>query len=201
MQRLPFPEESSLAMSGQRMTKEDMKGLLREMHESGELESFVTEMLHSDPMPRVAVPTMEVGSMNDSSKRRLPAAADDNDGFEVVSEDMQPPVKPRRSELPLDHKKPNLPPGVPSVHAWGKTICELPKVQGREITYETMVTEAETSRTMFEYLQWIYRAGVQSVKVKDMQGYLQAINFDPNQMKSASSVCYEGSTIERKFGQ
>lgn len=86
-----------------------------------------------------------------------------------------------------------LPNGVTDSVMWGKTICSLPKVEKKGLTYEGLVKLSETDQEIFKYLTWLKsRFGVKSSEVsqratmpkakwtqgQDFAYYLNRINWN-----------------------
>lgn len=194
-------------MSAPYRSREEVRQLLKALHDSGELEAMIQE---------ATAATSEVthGTMSDGAKRRLVPSSvvpsEELDQFEVIAlhQEMchqsakqdQEPVPPSKTALKTGYRSspPTLPEGVTSVAEWGKTICELTKVAKRGITYAAMLEESKKSKEMRDYLQWINTAGVKSAKVDDLRGYMTAVGF--NVPCSTYTVTYPGSSEPRRFG-
>ena len=144
-----------------------------------------------------------MGSMHDGSKRRLFAESqhgpeDEMDEFDVISMGGSELLK-QAPLLPSGGSKSKgieLPPGVESVERWGKTICTLPKVAARRVTYVDLVKEAESNEDIKGYLAWIKANGHRSVKAADLKDYMAACNYDPTKI---TAVNYPGTTAVREF--
>ncbi|CAK8996063.1 unnamed protein product [Durusdinium trenchii] len=167
----------------QNFSKEELKQLVRALNESGELEQLLHEASAS-----TSADTAQ-GSMNDSSKRRLTSsvvsAKEELDQFEVgYSSHAGTEIR--------------LPEGLQSLKQWGSTICELPKVAKREMTYDMMITEADSCKEMRDYLTWVTNSGVKSSKMDDIRAYLKAVQYSPGISKFG--VTYPGSKEARRFG-
>ena len=71
-----------------------------------------------------------------------------------------------------------LPEGLGSLDEWGRTVCRLPKVASRHMTYAELAALARTDRGMHDYLSgFICRHRGSSANVADFKKYLMAINF------------------------
>ena len=190
----------------QNFSKEELKQLVRALNESGELEQLLHEASAS-----TSTDTAQ-GSMNDSSKRRLTSsvvsAKEELDQFEVIAltqsvtptpkKMSQAPVLPRQvgysSHAGTEIR---LPEGLQSLKQWGSTICELPNVAKRDMTYDMMVTEADSCKEMRDYLTWVTNSGVKSSKMDDIRAYLKAVQYSPGISKFG--VTYPGSKEARRF--
>lgn len=93
------------------------------------------------------------------------------------------------------------PEGIPDIHTWGRTVCTLPKVEKRNISYKEMVEEAKTSTEMLNYMRWVRKNPQISAKVKDLSDYLKAAGERMTDEQSAvpTSGYYPGSTEARKL--
>lgn len=142
------------------------------------------------------------GSMHDGCKRRMTEACGsegsvDDTSFSMVNfSPQQAPVPPASGYKATEPTKVKLPPGVESVSHWGKTVCTLPKLADKKLTYEKLVKEAETSQEIKEYLLYCHNHSKQSAKMKDLKDYMIAVNYMPE--KSVGAY-YPGSTSVREF--
>eukprot|EP00435_Cladocopium_sp_Y103_P053751 s999_g17.t1 len=184
-----------------KMSPEEITELVKHLHNIGQLEDVLQEARHGVPV---------IGeSMNDSSKRRL--FAEDDDGFEYIPGDgyegptwrkRQQPIVPKSSsgsgaaEVPMGSKVPGV---ELSVADWGKTICDLPKVARRQMSYDEMVREAASEESMKEYLTWIMNTGIKSAKVDDLRGYLKAVGWSSSKDKYATEMTYPGTSMVRRM--
>lgn len=101
------------------------------------------------------------GSMHDGSKRRLFSAdeletGEEMDEFDVISSvseqiQKQGPILAKSKDVTAGSGY-ELPPGVETVEIWGKTICTLPKVAGRRLTYQKLIDDASVNSDTKEYL-------------------------------------------------
>eukprot|EP00435_Cladocopium_sp_Y103_P036679 s828_g9.t1 len=147
------------------------------------------------------------GAMHDGSKRRLCVDLsqdheDEADEFDVISMTsatvlQQGPVVPNAANSGGDPKNYELPPGVESVEMWGKTICTLPKVSARRLTYEKLIVEAEHNAETKDYLKWIHHNAHKSAKAADFKKYMEVTKYDPCQI---AVVNYPGTSAIREFG-
>ena len=147
------------------------------------------------------------GSMHDGSKRRLftehevefDGEADEFDVISMVSGgDMkQAPVVKATDGDKKDGNGYELPPGVETVELWGKTICTLPKVAGRRLTYAKLIQEADVNKDTKDYLIWIFKNSHKSPKAMDFKAYMTAVKYSPIE---PATVNYPGTTVVREFG-
>lgn len=147
------------------------------------------------------------GSMHDGSKRRLFADHEveldgDADEFDVISMVSgsgmkQGPITTATDGAKKEVSKQSLPPGVESLEMWGKTICTLPKVAGRRMTYVKLIHEADSNKETKDYLIWIVKNSHKSAKAEDFKAYMEAANCLPQE---PATVNYPGTTAVREFG-
>jgi hypothetical protein len=86
-----------------------------------------------------------------------------------------------------------------SMADWGKTICDLPKVARRNLTYDEMIKEAATDDPMKEYLMWILHTGIKSPKVDELSKYLNAGGWSSSKDKYATPMTYPGTSMVRRM--
>ena len=141
------------------------------------------------------------GTMSDASKRRRsPGTSVTSDGWEKVSDQQSFAASSGGCSSSIQDVIPprvNLPKGIPDIHRWGQTLCELPKVAKKRMTYQELVAEAETNADLRSYLlKFVLRHNGPSPKVRDFREYLEAVRFG-----SSEPVLYYGSDISdvRRF--
>lgn len=66
-----------------------------------------------------------------------------------------PPPMPDAESHPFENLKIPLPPGVQTIHEWGRTVCQLEKYKEKKLTYAQMVSQADFDPEMYNYLCWI----------------------------------------------
>eukprot|EP00435_Cladocopium_sp_Y103_P071131 s61_g36.t2 len=140
------------------------------------------------------------GAMHDGSKRRSisPSMTMPEDGeFEYIPDSPQmkaksqkpfPPQKSAEKTPAVDLTA--LPEGIVSVEQWGKTICTLPKVQNRRLTYEAMVSKSSVDAELKSYLKWVMTSNMKSAKLDDLKGYLLKVKYE---VYDAGAVMYPGT--------
>ena len=88
-----------------------------------------------------------------------------------------------------------LPQGVETITDWGRTICQLPKVEQLGLSYEELVQDRTTHG---RYLNWIYEHGsARGGRLQDFWSYLHAIRY--NKMTSTTDCVYPGTSEVRKM--
>ena len=186
------------SMSG--VSAQDLRNALISLRESGQLERFLQETFYGSETTG--------GTMSDGSKRRAEALESEDDGFDVISSVSmkQPPVC--RTSAATSHGDPaaieheeKFPSGIQSLEQWGHTICELPKVQGREISYVGMLEESKTKKEMADYLTWVFNTRIQSKKADDLRAYLTAMGWDAKtqRIEPKNLLTYPGTTMVRRL--
>ena len=193
-----------MASSKPKMSPHEISELVQNLHAMGQLEDVLREA-------RLGVPMISGESMNDSSKRRLFAEDEEDAEFEYIPADgiegpvwrkRQTPVVPKTS-AGSEPNEPSKGYRVPEVELsmadWGKTICDLPKVARRHLTYDEMIHEAVTDEPMKEYLMWILHTGIKSAKVDDLRKYLNAVGWSTKKDKYATQMTYPGTTMVRRM--
>ena len=71
-----------------------------------------------------------------------------------------------------------FPPGIRSIDEWGRTVCTLPKVASRKMTYRELANEGHMCQEMRNYLtRFIMKNNGTSAKVNDFKRYLYAIDY------------------------
>eukprot|EP00435_Cladocopium_sp_Y103_P071184 s61_g36.t3 len=147
------------------------------------------------------------GAMHDGSKRRSisPSMTMPEDGeFEYIPDSPQmkaksqkpfPPQKSAEKTPAVDLTA--LPEGIVSVEQWGKTICTLPKVQNRRLTYEAMVSKSSVDAELKSYLKWVMTSNMKSAKLDDLKGYLLKVKYE---VYDAGAVMYPGSAEVAAMG-
>ena len=178
---------------------QELRRALISLRESGQLENFLRETFSAE--------TSSAGAMTDGSKRRATAIESDEE-FDLISSvsTKQLPVMnvPSGSstgptaEVPV---KKGYPTGISSMDAWGRTICDLPKVASRGISYHGLIEEAKNRKETADYLSWVYRTHIQSKKADDLRAFLKASNWDPTCQKIVTEqvLTYPGSTMVRRM--
>ena len=186
------------------MSPQEISELVQNLHSMGQLEDVMREA-------RLGVPVVTGESMNDSSKRRLFAEDEEDAEFEYVPADgyegptwrkRQQPIMPNStggSNAAEALKGSHVPEMGLSLADWGKTICDLPKVARRHLTYDEMIKEAKTDDPMKEYLMWILHTGIKSAKVDDLRKYLNAVGWSSSKDKYATQMTYPGTTMVRRM--
>lgn len=155
-------------------TSDNVVELLRDLYKSGRLNELLAQ-IHQEEQPSL--------SMTDAPKRRLsqtgPVSSDDfePDEFQVI-----PPTSPKMSTgYPTmiamnDSETPpsvSLPEGVKSFEQWGRTVCELPKVQALDLSYEELYHMAASGdKEKSEYLVWVRRYNGSSSRTLDLKQYV-----------------------------
>lgn len=183
-----------------KVSVQDLRNALISLREPGQLEHFLQETFYGNEASG--------GTMSDGSKRRAEALESEDDEFDVISSVSmkQPPV--RRVSTGASHVDPEVvefggkfPSGIQSMEQWGHTICELPKVQGREINYVSMVEESKNKKEMADYLTWVFNTKIQSKKADDLRAYLTAMgwNAKTQRIEPKSLLMYPGSTMVRRM--
>lgn len=187
------------------LSKDDVKAMLRDLNESGELEHLLHDVSTSAPTS-----SMTQGAMTDGAKRRLIDPSEELDKYEVLSlrqEVLKPNVKSAgHSSFSIERAEPEtkqgedipLPEGIRSLHQWGTTVCELPKFAKRDLTYSSMLVEAKTSKEMANYLGWVLTAGTKSPKLDDLRAFLKASGFDPKSL-DGETIKYPCSSFSRRL--
>ena len=193
-----------MASSKPKMSPQEISELVQNLHSMGQLEDVMREA-------RLGVPVVTGESMNDSSKRRLFAEDEEDAEFEYIPADgyegptwrkRQQPIMPKPtggSSATEARVGSHVPEMELSVADWGKTICDLPKVARRHLTYDEMIKEATTDDPMKEYLMWILHTGIKSAKVDDLRKYLNVVGWSANKDKYATQMTYPGTTMVRRM--
>ena len=182
------------------VTIQDLRNALISLRETGQLEHFLHETFQSHEAAG--------GTMSDGSKRRAEVLEPEEDDFDVISSVSmkQPPVcrvqtgaSPGHLKVTEPEKK--LPEGIQSLEQWGCTICDLPKVQSREMSYDNMVEEPKVKKEMADYLSWVYNTKIQSKKADDLRAYLIALDWNPKsqRIESPGLLTYPGTTMVRRM--
>ena len=193
-----------MASSKSKMSPQEISELVQNLHSMGQLEDVMREA-------RLGVPVVTGESMNDSSKRRLFAEDEEDAEFEYIPADgyegptwrkRQQPIMPKptggssAAEALTGSHVPEM--GL-SLADWGKTICDLPKVARRHLTYDEMIKEAATDDPMKEYLMWILHTSIKSAKVDDLRKYLNAVGWSSSKDKYATQMTCPGTTMVRRM--
>ena len=140
---------------------------------------------------------MASGSMSDASKRVKPS--DELSAYEVVEHGPKGAgyvtVESKGGKATPQTSAPviKLPEGICSVEMWGKTVCTLPKVKDRKLTYRELSEETEKATT--EYLQWLLDNRSKGGKVQDFADYLRAIQWN----SSNKLPSYPGTSEARQM--
>lgn len=143
-------------------------------------------------------PSQSSGSMHDGSKRRAPSVPvdlDEDGEFEYIPGDAsvtQAPIHPGGYTKGND-----LPDGVTSLEQWGKTLCTLPKVASKKLTYAAMIKKSKWDDEMLSYLQWVMHSNMKSAKLDDLKAYLRKTGFEK---ENSDTVYFPGSKAVREFG-
>ena len=177
----------------------ELRRALVALRENGQLEQFLRETFSEE--------TSSAGAMTDGSKRRAAALESDDEGFDLissVSSKQQPVMKPPTgsSMIPAaEAHAEKFPEGISSLDAWGRTICDLPKVSARGISYHGLIEEAKCKKETADYLTWVYRTHIQSKKADDLRAFLKACQWDPVSQKVVTEtiLTYPGSTMVRRM--
>eukprot|EP00435_Cladocopium_sp_Y103_P030061 s1739_g7.t1 len=197
----------SSSEAGSKIEIEQAVMVINILRQSGLWETAIRAADQAEVQAAAASSAMTSGPMHDGSKRRCPSPpselTDDAD-FEHISESpeadysKQAPVVPS-SKGPIHEmlKKCGLPEGIKSISHWGKTICTLPKVAHRRVTYEALVKESKTDSETKSYLNWVVSSNMKSAKLDDLKGYLQAIKYSS---AGEGIVNYPGTNSIREFG-
>lgn len=171
----------------------------RQCPEPGQLQEVLNEIYQAQ--------AGGTASMNDSCKRRMSSAdvASPPD-FELIDSPTgsggqpkkQAPIVPTKINTAVGKsvKETELPEGISSVEQWGKTVCTLPKVVHRRLSYEEMIHISTTDEEIKNYLKYILTTGVKSAKVDDLRSYMHSIDYkDPD----AGKMTYLGTSEVREF--
>lgn len=161
---------------------------IQALHASGQL-----DMILQHPEPS--------GAMHDGSKRRAMSPSPSSIGthdFEVLTPKSD--VKSMRGQgyqVPVvPSKKVALPEGITSVHEWGRTMCDLPKIAHRKMSYRQIVKAMDEGDV--EMQSYIKKLSVfrecKSPKVDDLMAYLKAVNVDPSR---TSELKFPGTDATR----
>eukprot|EP00435_Cladocopium_sp_Y103_P072224 s637_g39.t1 len=131
-------------------------------------------------------------------KKKLREERDRRKIFQMLFEvgySKQAPVVPV-NKRPI-HEMLKIARGIQLISHWGQTICNLPKVAHRRVTYESLANESKTDSETKSYLNWVVSSNMKSAKLDDLKGYLQAIKY-----RSAGEgiVNYPGTNSMREFG-
>lgn len=171
----------------------DFKKMFREFRDKGTLEKMIEEIYREDQAE-----SSHPGVMSDGSKRRMTDHPGGADNSEVASASKQEPVTPPGTSARLFEA---YPPGITSMSQWARTVCELPKVKNRNLTYQSMVEEAasEGGAEMLSYLTWITSSRMKSAKVEDLRGFLEALDWKPAPARGHPSVAYAGTSMPRRL--
>ena len=108
--------------------------MFREFRDKGTVEEMIEEIYR-----KVQAEPSHPGVTSDGSKRRMTDHPGGADNSEVVSASKQGPVTPPGTGARLFEA---YPPGITSMSQWARTVCGLPKVKNRNLTYQSMVEEA-----------------------------------------------------------
>ena len=180
-------------------TLADAAVMIKTLRDSGLWDAAVQQ---AEKLELQAIVNTSGGSMSDSSKRRAsppPEFADEaeDDEFEhIAADEIQVPIPPRAAQVKTSQGY-TLPEGIESVVQWGKTICTLPKMQDKKMTYEALVRESRTDEDIKSYLNWVMTSKMKSAKVDDFKKYLQAIQFNA---AGKTQITYPGTGMVREFG-
>lgn len=145
--------------------------------------------------------------MSDSSKRRAEALESEEDEFDVIkcvheaASGASCPDRggPRTFEGHEPEKK--FSEGIQSLEQWGSTICDLPKVQSREMSYDNMIEESKVKKEMADYLSWVFTTKIQRKKADDLRACLIALEWNPKsqRIESTGLLTYPGTTMVRRM--
>lgn len=92
-----------------------------------------------------------------------------------------------------------LPPGIRDVDHWGASLCELPKVKSRRLTYAELVVLSSQEYEIRTYLtRFILRHNGPSEKVQDFRRYLEFIGY-PNHLEGPEPDVRSTYVFPRKF--
>ena len=137
------------------------------------------------------------GTMSDACKRRITGpeeellieAAIQDDYEEAMVERAiakfngdQSPIVPGSGSFTVvsesdGYPQGKLPPGFDSLAAWGRTICDLPKVRHLEMSYAELHSAGENGNAMIaSYCEWIRTYNGTSARAIDFRKYLAAVN-------------------------
>lgn len=180
------------------LSREEVHNLVNALSQSGQLQEVMTEIYNAQASGHA--------SMNDSSKRRMSADAPASEGFQLVDPPhfeegpykRQTPVMPTKKDpLSSESSEPlTLPDGVKSLEQWSTTVCTLPKVAHRPMSYDELVTASPYEEDLKSYLKYILTTKTKSAKVDDFRAYLHAIGYvDPD----AGKPTYLGTSTVREF--
>eukprot|EP00435_Cladocopium_sp_Y103_P024437 s1030_g6.t1 len=172
---------------------EEAVQLLRSLHEQGVLQEALRQIMAPSGG----------SSMSDASKRRGDDISE-LDGFDLIQDEetghCDPSVHGDEHGV-ITIRGITAPDGIKDIQTWGRTVCTLPKVEKRHLSYQELVQEAKTSTEMLKYLQWVRKNPQISSKVKDLSDYLKASGerMTDEQSEIPSSVCYAGTSEIRKL--
>ena len=185
----------------------ELRRALIALRENGQLEQFLQETFSEQ--------TASAGAMTDGSKRRAAALESDDEGFDLISSvstkqqpvmkastgsSMVPTADMTKEKFPESMSQ-QFPEGISSLDAWGRTICDLPKVASRGLSYHGLIEEAKNRKETADYLTWVMRTHVQSKKADDLRAFLKASQCDPASQKVVVGqiLTYPGSTMVRRM--
>ena len=184
---------SASSQSSQPLSQQEAK-LLQELSERAKAAGITP-----DPEAQVHV-FMSHGSMSDASKRLREQYEEEllADGYQCVPmSDCKIPeeIYKDASQAPIApgvQQQIKLPPGVTSLEDWGKTICQLPKVESLGLSYAELVKDAKTHGN---YLSWILNHGANRAgKLEDLYLYLRAVQYG----RVTSAQVYPGTQEVRQ---
>ena len=172
---------------------EEALQLLRSISEQGVLQEALRQIM---------VPS-GCSSMSDASKRRGDDLSEP-DEFQVIADLDETGGSDQNTQVngvEVIIRGIKAPEGIPDLPTWGRTVCTLPKVEKRNVSYSELVQEAKTSTEMLNYLCWVRKNPQISSKFKDLSDYLKAAGERMTDEQSAvpSFGYYPGSTEVRKL--
>lgn len=188
---------SNAKMSRTSDSSDNVVELLRDLYKSGRLNELLARV-HQEDHPSL--------SMTDAPKRRL------SQTDPVRSEDLEPDefqvISPTSSKMPTGYpsmagvndsdspKRISLPEGVKSFEQWGRTVCELPKVQSLNLSYEELYTLAASGdKEKSDYLVWVRRYNGSSSRTLDFKQYV----LSKDHMTTGPKTYFPGSKDIRRL--
>ena len=170
---------------------EEALQLLRSLSEQGVLQEALRQIMAPSGG----------SSMSDASKRRGDDLTEQEEFQLIADETGGSDLNHQVNGVEVIIRGVKAPEGIPDIHTWSRTVCTLPKMEKRNLSYKEMVEEAKTSTEMLTYLRWVRKNPQISAKVKDLSDYLKAAGERMTDEQSAvpSSGYYPGSTEARKL--
>ena len=191
------------------------KASLAPKHEQVPAGYMIEEMKNLYDSGKGSVESCSAG-MTDASKRRLSEDALEAESVASFSDwsaihecGLEGPPVPTTfksyAEMKFDHVNKNVQPPEKGMtfSQWGKTECQLPKVQNLKLNYKQLITKAISNDEIRDYLVWLKsrfgtnETGVPKGKITmavDLAMYLEAVGWSPNHDDGSAAVAFS-----RKF--